>query len=130
MGYAINILNKEGDVGMNVGYVSISKQDQNPYGQLQALRQYHVERVFKDKIRSKGMFRLQRMAMLDFVGPGDVVYIESINRLAQDTVDFQNISEQFKAKGVGLVSIKEDFDTTSATGRVVATIYAATAQFE
>lgn len=114
---------------MNIGYVSLSTYEQNPYGQLQALRHYHVERIFKDRIHGKGAARLQRMAMLDYVGPGDTVYIESINRLAQDTIDFQNIIEQFKAKDVGLVSIKEEFDTTSPTGRLLAAIFAVT-QFD
>ncbi|SDF42154.1 recombinase family protein [Sporomusa acidovorans] len=111
---------------MNIGYVSISKYEQNPYGQLQALRRYHVERIFKDRIYGKGAARPQRMAMLDSAGPGDTVYIESISRLAQDTIDFRNIIERFKAKEVGLVSIKEEFDTTSPTGRLLAVIFAAT----
>jgi DNA invertase Pin-like site-specific DNA recombinase len=115
---------------VKIGYVSVEKREQTQARQLHVLRQFQVERIFKDRLRGADPVRMQRLAMLDYIRPGDVVYVESLNRLAPNSIDFQNIFEQLKAKDVGLVSIREDIDTTNPAGRLLATIFAVTAQFE
>ena len=55
--------------------------------------------------------------MLDFVREGDTVVIESISRLARSTRDFLNILDELEKKHVALISLKEQIDTSTPTGR-------------
>ena len=68
--------------------------------------------------------------MLEFVREGDTVVIESISRLARSTRDFLNILDELERKHVGLVSLKEQIDTSTPTGRFLVSIFAALAQLE
>lgn len=56
--------------------------------------------------------------------------IESLSRLGRSTKDLIELMELFQCKGVNLVSLKENIDTTSSTGKLVYTIMSAIAQFE
>ena len=68
--------------------------------------------------------------MLGFVREGDTVVIESISRLARSTRDFLNIMGALEKKHVTLVSLKEQIDTQTPTGRFLVSIFAALAQLE
>ena len=68
--------------------------------------------------------------MLAFVREGDTVIIESISRLARSTRDFLNILAELKEKHVTLVSLKEQIDASTPTGRFLVSIFAALAQLE
>ena len=69
-------------------------------------------------------------AMLEYVREGDIVYIESISRLARNTRDFLNIIESLQSKKVELVSLKESIDTSTPTGKFMLSVFAALYQLE
>ena len=68
--------------------------------------------------------------MLDFVREGDTIYIHDFSRLARSTKDLLNIVEQMTAKGVHLISVKENIDTNTATGKMMLTMIGAINEFE
>lgn len=51
-------------------------------------------------------------------------------RLARSVRDLLTIIDEFRAKGVQLRSIKEQFDTTTPQGKLILTIFAGLAEFE
>ena len=69
-------------------------------------------------------------AMLDYIREGDVVFVESISRLARSTRDLLNIVDEFQTKGVEFISQKEMIDTTTPQGRFMLTVFAAMAELE
>lgn len=68
--------------------------------------------------------------MLDFVREGDTIYIHDFSRLARSTKDLLEILEYLKGNRVNLISLKENLDTSSATGKLLVTMIAAINEFE
>lgn len=115
---------------MRVAYVRVSTVEQNEARQVEALKQYDVERWFVEKISGKDMNRPELQNLLDFVREGDTVYVHDFSRLARSTQDLLDMVNKFQAKGVHLVSNKENLDTTTPTGKLMLTMIAAMNEFE
>ena len=115
---------------MNVAYIRVSTADQNEARQLQAMERYGIEKYFTEKISGKNTDRPKLQELLEFVRDGDTVHIHDLSRLARNTADLLNIIELLTAKGVALVSNKENIDTSTATGKLFITIIGAIAEFE
>jgi len=113
-----------------IGYIRVSTMDQNTYRQEIALSDMNVTKTFKEKISGKNTERPELKKMLEYVREGDVLYIESISRLARSTKDLLNIVETLNGKKVDLISLKENIDTTTPQGRFILTIFAALSELE
>lgn len=117
----------------NIGYVRVSSKDQNTGRQFAVMEECGIklDRTYEEHVSGKNIAdRPQLLAMLDYIREGDIVYIESISRLARNTVDFLDIANRLKEKGVGLISLKESIDTSTPQGRFVTTLFAAFAELE
>lgn len=68
--------------------------------------------------------------MLEFCREGDIIYVESISRIARNTLDLLNIVKKLEDKKVDFISLKENIDTTTPQGRFVLTIFGALAELE
>lgn len=90
------------------------------------MRSARVERIYQDKESGPGgldeMPRTQR--------PGDVVHVWRLDRLARSMQHLIELLRTFEAAGVRLVSITENIDTTTPTGKLVFHIFASIAEFE
>ena len=49
-------------------------------------------------------------ALLEVVESGDIVYIESLNRLGRSSADLISIMQTLADEGVTLISLKENLD--------------------
>ena len=115
---------------MRVAYVRVSTVEQNEARQLEALKKHDIEKWFIEKVSGKDTNRPKLQEMLDYVREGDTVYIHDFSRLARSTKDLLEIIELLAAKGVNLISNKENLDTSSATGKLMVTVIAAINEFE
>ncbi len=115
---------------MRFAYVRVSTTDQNTARQIDALKAHGIDEWYEEKVSGKDTNRPELKAMLSFVRKGDVIYIESISRLARNTLDFLQIVETLKEKQVGLVSLKEQIDTTTPQGQFMLSVFAALSQLE
>ena len=113
---------------MLVGYARVSSDLQTTDGQIDALQAAGCERVSEESMSGTRVDRPQLAAALEFTREGDVLVVArlAVGRLRQllSTVD------TLKARGIGLRSLHENIDTTSATGRLIVHIFAALGQFE
>lgn len=116
--------------GKRIGYVRVSTIEQHEGRQLEALKSLNIDKLFIEKQSAKDTERPQLKAMLDYIRDGDVVYIESFSRLARNTIDLLRLLEELTNKGVGIVSLKERIDTTTASGKLMVTLIGAVATFE
>ena len=112
------------------GYARVSTEQQNLDRQLDALRKYGVDMIFNEKMTGTKRDRPELAKMLDRMTEGDTVVIESLSRLGRSTKDLIELTELFQSKGVHLVSLKEQIDTSTSTGKLLFTLMSAIAQFE
>lgn len=117
-------------MGLNIGYVRVSTVEQNEARQLEAISQYKIDKWFKDKQSGKNTNREEFQKMLEFVREGDTVYVTDWSRLSRSTVDLLKTISELHSKGVKLISLKEDFNTSSPTGKLMLTLIAAINEFE
>jgi DNA invertase Pin-like site-specific DNA recombinase len=121
---------KGGKAGMRVAYVRVSTADQNEERQIEALEKFNIEKWYNEKVSGKNTDRQQLKQMLDFVREGDEIYIMDFSRLSRSVTDLLGIVDSLNEKKVRLVSLKENLDTSTATGKMMLTVIGAIAEFE
>lgn len=114
----------------NVAYIRVSTIEQNEARQLEAMKQFNIDKFFIEKKSGKNTEREELQRMIDYVREGDTVYIHSLDRLARSTRDLLSIVDKLQEKGVELHSNKESIDTNTPTGKLMLTMLAAIAEFE
>ncbi|OJF14561.1 resolvase [Couchioplanes caeruleus subsp. caeruleus] len=115
--------------GVLVGYGRVSTREQNLARQQTALTAAGCKRCFFDKATGKNTDRPELAKMLDYVRPGDVLVVVSLDRLGRSLEDLIGIVGQLKRHGVGFQSLHEKLDTTTAGGMFVFHVFAALAEF-
>ena len=127
----INQREKERGIDMRVGYIRVSTVEQHEDRQVKDLIENgKVSKVFIDKMSGKDTNRPQLKAMLDYVREGDTVVVSEYSRLARSTRDLIDIVETLKAKGVNVISMKENYDNNTPQGRLILKIFMDIAEFE
>jgi DNA invertase Pin-like site-specific DNA recombinase len=96
--------------GKRVGYVRVSSLDQNTERQLEGVE---VDKTFTDKASGKDTKRPQLQAALDYVRQGDVLVVHSMDRLARNMRDLQNVVKDLTDKGV---TVEFDSEKLTFTG--------------
>lgn len=76
-------------------------------------------------LKREGFNRLFRLAKR-----GDVITVTAYDRVSRNTVHFLEMLDMLKSKGVALVSLRENIDTTTPQGYLMATQFIAFAQYE
>ena len=115
---------------MKVSYVRVSTAEQNEARQVEELKQHNIEKWYIEKVSGKDTKREKLQLMLDFVREGDEVYVMDFSRLSRSVQDLLNIVDLLNHKKVKLVSLKENLDTSTATGKLMLTMIGAIAEFE
>lgn len=115
---------------MNIAYVRVSTVEQNEGRQKEGLSKYDIDKWFVEKVSAKDMNRPQLNTMLDFAREGDTVYVWDFSRLSRSVQDLLSLVEIFQEKKVTLVSIKENLDTATPTGKLMLTMIGAINEFE
>lgn len=117
-------------MGEKIAYIRVSTADQNPDRQREALEKYGIEKWYEDRISGKDTNRTELQNLISYVREGDIVYVHDFSRLSRSVTDLLQITELMQAKGVRLISIKENLDTSTPTGKLMLTMIGAIAEFE
>lgn len=114
----------------NIAYMRVSTVEQNLGRQQEALEKHNIDKWFIEKISGKNTNRPQLQAMLDYAREGDIIYIESFSRLARNTKDLLSIIEGLNNRSIQVISLKENLDTATPTGKLMLTMIGAISTFE
>ena len=115
---------------MIFGYARVSKEDQNIFLQIDALRNYGVDEIFEEKISGRHQRRPKLQELLSKLRAGDTLVIWRLDRLGRTAKQLISLAEDFEKNGIRFVSLKENLDTTTATGKFCFLIFCAIAQME
>ena len=115
---------------MRVAYVRVSSIEQNEARQLEILKKYDIEKIFIEKASGKDMNRDELSKCLEYVREGDFLYIVDFSRLSRSLKDLLSTIEFIDNKGVKLVSVKENIDTSTSYGKLMLTFIGAINEFE
>ena len=115
---------------MRIGYARVSTADQALDRQLDNLHAAGCEKIYQEKMTGTKSTRPEYQKMLDALRPGDVLVVDSFSRLSRSTKDLLEVVERLQGLGVQLISLKEQLDTTTATGKLMLTMLSALSQFE
>lgn len=117
---------------MTFGYARVSTEGQCLDRQIDQLTAVGAERenIYCEKMTGTKSNRPKLKALLEAVESGDVIYIESLNRLGRSSADLISIMQTLADEGVTLISLKEQLDFSSAAGKMIAQFLAILAEFE
>ena len=89
-----------------------------------------IDKTFTDEASGKDTERPEFQKMLEYVREGDIVYFESFSRVSRSLPDLLNTLDYFGKKGVAFVSLKEQIDTSGATGKLIVSVLGAINAYE
>ena len=114
------------------GYARVSTDDQELRSQIVALKRYGVDGIFEEKQSGKDNKRAVLNWMLHeiYLRPGDTIVVQKLDRLGRSLTGLIEIVETIKDRGAQLVSLTDNLDTSTATGKFFFHIVAAMAQWE
>lgn len=116
--------------GQNLAYVRVSSVDQNEERQIESLKQYDIDKWFIEKKSARDRNRPELKKLLEYMREGDKIYIVDFSRIARNVKDLLNIIDETANKKVNIISIKENFDTTKPSGKLMIVVIGAVYQFE
>ena len=115
---------------MRVGYARVSTRQQNVELQVDALKQAQCEQIFEEVASGANTARPVLDDLLSRLRPGDVLVIWKLDRLGRSLKHLVTLTSELLERQIGLVSLNDPIDTTTAQGRLVFNIFASLAEFE
>jgi DNA invertase Pin-like site-specific DNA recombinase len=115
---------------MKIGYARVSTEEQNLDLQLDALQKAGCEKIYQEKVSGMKTHRVELSKLLAHLRAGDVLVIWKLDRLGRSLQHLVELTHELLEKEVGLQSLSDPIDTTTAQGRLVFNIFASLAQFE
>ena len=115
---------------MKIGYARVSTRDQNLDLQTDALKLAGCERIYQDVASGSKAARPGLDELLGQLRAGAVRVIWKLDRLGRSLRHLVALVGELVRRDVGLLSLNDPVDTTSAQGRLVFNLFASLAEFE
>ena len=116
--------------GMLIGYARVSTLDQNLALQRDALAEAGCGKIFTEQMSGAVADRPALHDALEYARSGDTLVVWKLDRLARSMKQLIETVEQLRVRGIGLRSLTEALDTTTAQGLLVFHMFSALAEFE
>ena len=115
---------------MNIGYARVSTYDQNLDLQLDALQNAGCKKIYQEVVSGAKVDRPILTDMLNNLRSGDTLITWKLDRLGRSLKHLVEFVNMLIAKEIGLKSLNDPIDTTTAQGRLTFNIFASLAEFE
>jgi len=112
------------------GYARVSTKGQDLSRQLDLLKEQACDEILTEKLSGTKANRPELNRLKDKARAGDMVIVESFSRLGRSTKDLIELINYFQEQEISVLSLKENFDTTTPQGTLMMTVFQAFSQFE
>jgi DNA invertase Pin-like site-specific DNA recombinase len=113
-----------------LGYARVSTSQQDLESQRQRLKKAGSIKLFEDVISGKIFNRPGLDELIAYARPNDILCVVRLDRLGRSLKELLETVEHLKANKIGLMSLEEKIDTSSAAGELVFHVFGAIAHFE
>ena len=114
---------------MKIGYARISTREQKLDMQIDALTKAGCEKLYTETV-SGGKERPILNKMIEDLRPKDTIVIWKLDRLGRSLKHLVELVNELEKRDIGLLSLNDPVDTTTAQGRLNFNIFASHAEFE
>lgn len=115
---------------MKIGYVRVSKNEQNEALQIDALEAAGCEKWFVDKITGSKAERKGLNEALAYVRPGNTFMVWKLDRAGRSLKHLIELLKDLQGRNIEFVSITEQIDTSTPGGKLIFHLMGALAEFE
>jgi DNA invertase Pin-like site-specific DNA recombinase len=113
-----------------IGYARVSSSSQNLDAQIDNLKQVGCELIFEDKVSGISKDRKGWDELMRYIRKGDMLVITELSRMSRSLHHLLEIVDDLHKKQVQFKSLRENIDTSTATGRAFLSIMGAVSQME
>ncbi len=115
---------------MKIGYARVSTKDQSVLMQVEALKEAGCTKIHEETVSGSKTARPVLDEIMRNLREGDTLVIWKLDRLGRNLAHLIQLTNTLMEKKVGLISLNDPIDTTTAQGRLVFGIFASLAEFE
>lgn len=115
---------------MKIGYVRVSKQEQNEELQIDALKEAGCDKWFLDKMTGSKAERKGLIEVLAYLRPGDTFVVWKLDRAGRSLPHLIELLRGLKERNIEFMSLTEQIDTTTPGGKLIFHLMGALAEFE
>jgi DNA invertase Pin-like site-specific DNA recombinase len=112
-----------------IGYARVSTREQNLDMQLAALDKAACDRIFVEKVSGVRQ-RPELEAALAYLREGDALVVYKLDRIGRSLRDLVNIFARLQERRISVISIKDNIDATTSSGKFMMNVFASLAEFE
>ena len=113
-----------------IGYARVSTRSQKDDSQVDDLTAYECDKIFTDKASGKNAERPELGKALAYLRAGDVLVITRLARAMRSLKHLLTLADELRERGIGLVVLKQQIDTTTPAGRLVFHVLGAIDEFQ
>jgi DNA invertase Pin-like site-specific DNA recombinase len=113
-----------------IGYARVSSVGQNLDSQIDALKTAGCGRIFSDRMTGSRMERPGWDRLMDYARAGDTLVVTELSRMTRSLLNLLETAQVLEQRQIHLVSLRENIDTGTATGRCFLSMMGAIHQME
>ncbi len=117
-------------MSQKIGYARVSTTSQNLDSQIDALYDFGCAKVFSDKASGVKEQRPGFSQLMNYLRKGDSLVVTELSRMTRSLKHLLQLVEDLEEWDVGIISLRENIDTSTATGRCFISIIGAISQME
>ena len=115
---------------MKIGYARVSSTEQSLDLQIDALESAGYEKVFTDELSGVTAKRRGLSKAKEHLRAGDTLVVWRLDRLGRSLKDLIQWITELNQKKIDFISLHEQIDTSTATGKFTFHLFGALAEFE
>lgn len=111
------------------GYARVSTKKQSLKMQLEELKKFGCTQIVQEKVSALAD-RPHFDTLLATLKDGDTLVVWKLDRLGRSMFDLIKIVSQMDAKGIKFISLTENIDTSTSTGKMMLMLFSMMAEYE